>query len=111
MENFKLFHPFQYLEGTGNFETVRSFLTSKMGILPVMGAEYLEYESLIFISCYLQEDGLANYLIVVTEEGREVLRQKLEDHLKGIGLDTFFILSGCLFFVKSKRELVSYKLI
>jgi len=40
-----------------------------------------------------------------------LLKEKLDEHLKGIGLDTFFVLSGYVFFVKNKVELVCYKIL
>jgi hypothetical protein len=54
---------------------------------------------------------LANYLIVLTSEGDVLLHEKAAENLKGIGIDTFFLLEGSLFFVKNKCELIRYKLI
>ena len=93
------------------FETVKTFLNQKFNLLPITALEYLEYDSLIFISCYLQENDLANYLFIMSADGNLLLKEKLDEHLKGIGLDTFFILSGCVFFVRNKVELVSYKIL
>jgi hypothetical protein len=59
----------------------------------------------------MQEVGLANYLIVLTADGDVVMNEKAGENLKGIGIDTFFLLEGSLFFVKNKCELVRYKLI
>jgi hypothetical protein len=76
----------------------------------VGGIEYREWDGLVFISYYVQEQGLANYLMVVREDGKLVLSEKLDDSLKGLGADTFFILQGCLFYIRNKRELISYQL-
>ncbi len=103
--------PHQYLADNSYFATVKTFFSQKFNLLPITALEYLEYESMIFISCYLQEDELTNYLIVISGEGELLMKEKLDGHLKGIGLDTFFILSGCVFFVKNKVELVSYKIL
>ena len=110
-ENIVALKPFQYVEGHPHFETVKSFLTRKMNIIPVFGVEYLEYSSFIFISYHVQEESLANYLVVITEDGAEVLCEKLGVQLKGLGLETFFILSGCLFFVRNKCALVSFRIV
>jgi hypothetical protein len=107
----KVIRPSQYLADHGYFATVKTFLEQKFNLSPVTALEYVEYESLIFISCYFQEDELANYLFIISEDGTLLLKEKLDDHLKGIGLETFFILSGCVFFVKNKVELVSYKIL
>lgn len=107
----KVIRPSQYLADHGYFATVKTFLEGKFNLSPVIALEYVEFESLIFISCYFQEDQLTNYLFIISEDGTLLLKEKLDDHLKGIGLDTFFILSGCVFFVKNKVELVSYKIL
>jgi hypothetical protein len=110
-ENFLVHKPLQYHEETSHFETVRSFLSVKHQVSATSLIEYLEYRSLLFISFYVAEADLANYLIVLDENGDVLLRERLGEHLKGIGSDTFFILSGYLIFVKNKNALVSYKLI
>jgi hypothetical protein len=110
-ENIMLRKPFQYIDGNVHFETVKSFLTSRLKVLPVGGVEYLEHEHLIFVSYQVLHESLANFLVVFSEEGELLLQEKLGDHLKGLGLDTFFILSGFLFFVKNKSELTSYRIV
>ena len=82
-----------------------------MNINPVGSIEYLEFNSLIFISYHVQSETLANYLVVLNENGTEEFKTELGDHLKGIGFETFFILSGCLFFVRNKGELVSFRIV
>lgn len=111
MQNFPVIRPFQYLEGAPDFETVKSFLQRKLNMVPLVGIDYLEHDNLIFISCYVQENGLANFLIVLSAQGEVLLREKTGEALNGIGMDTFFILEGSLFFVKNKRELVRYKVV
>jgi Domain of unknown function (DUF4905) len=100
--------PVHYAEGSQHFDTVKTFLASKLNLTSVAALEYLEHGSNILISYYVMENDLANYLIVLDGEGSVRLHEKLDEHLKGIGLDTFFVLSGCLFFVKNREELVSY---
>ena len=100
--------PSLYSEGTSYFNTVKIFLESRLNLLPVVALEYLEYDSKIFISYYTKENDLANYLLVLSHAGELLLHEKLDESLKGIGQDTFFILSGCVIFVKNKRELISY---
>jgi len=106
-----LVRPFQYHDQTAHFSTVQTFLTSKLNLSPVIALEYLEHESLIFISYNVTENGLVNYLVVLSGSGDVLLHEKLDEPQKGIGLDTFFILNGCLFFVKNRRELVSYSIV
>ena len=103
--------PHHYPADHPYFDTVKRFLNQKFNLLPTAALEYLEHDSLIFISCYLRENELANYLFIISPDGALLLQEKLAEHLKGIGLDTFFVLSGCVFFVRNKGELVSYKIL
>lgn len=104
--------PFPYQEGTSYFTTVSKFLSERYEHQPEGTIEYQEHEGLIFISYYMREkSGLVNYLLVMNERGEKLLLEKIDEHLKGLGADTFFILSGCLFFVRNKQELLSYQII
>ena len=109
--NSDVIRPHQYLAEHGYFNTVKIFLEQKFNLFPVKALEYLEHDSLIFVSFYVQEIELANYLIMISADGNLLVKEKLDEQLKGIGLDTFFILSGCVFFVKNRAELVSYKIV
>lgn len=101
--------PQLYSEGTTHFDTLRKFMELRASVHLTGGAEYLEFEDLILISAYFQEGGLANYLYVFNKTGEIVLREKLGEMLQGLGVDTFFILAGCLFLVKNKSELVAFR--
>ena len=103
--------PQQFFEGHSYFDSVKIFFSQKFNLSPITALEYLEFDSLIFVSCYLRENDLTNYLFIISADGNLLLKEKLDEHLKGIGLDTFFILSGCVFFVKNKVELVCYKIL
>ncbi len=103
--------PALYLEGSPDFETVRQFLDRNTENIISRGVEYLEWRKWIIISAYVEKQNvLANYLIVLNDEGKILLEEKLGENLGGIGTDTFFILEGCLFLVKNKSELVVYTL-
>lgn len=100
--------PLLYKEGTPYFDSVKRYLGAKLNLLPVIALEYLESSSHIFISYYVQDNGLTNYISVLSHAGDVLLHEKTGENLKGIGQDTFFILAGCLLFVKNKQELISY---
>jgi hypothetical protein len=110
-QNLSVIRPLHYREGESGFETVKKYLMRIGEKEIVSGVDYLEHAGFVVLSVYVQEDGLANFLIVLDQEGTVVLREKAGGNLKGIGIDTFFILEGSLFFVKNKRELLRYKLI
>jgi hypothetical protein len=104
--------PVQYSAGQDHFATVQAFLADRLNFPAVSSLEYLESCNCVFISCYsVEDDGLANYLFVLSVEGNVLLKEKLDGSLKGIGLDTFFILEGCVIFVRNRNELISYNII
>jgi hypothetical protein len=110
-QNFPVIRPFQYEQDSDYFGTVRDFLQVKVGIAPVVTLDYLEHDSLIIVSAFVNEGDLANYLYVFDLTGQILLKEQLGQDLKGVGIDTFFIFSGHLIFIKNKHELVSYKII
>lgn len=102
--------PVFYAEGTPHFETVKKFVAQTDYVI-TKGVEYLEFNGWIIVSVYVEESAkLANYLLVFSETGALVLTMKLGEKLAGLGADTFFILSGCLFLVQNKTDLVAYRL-
>ena len=102
--------PVFYAEGTAHFDTIRKFV-AQADYSITKGVEYLEFKGWILISIYTGEPGsLDNYLLVFDQTGRLALTSKLGEKLAGLGADTFFILSGCLFLVQNKAELVAYRL-
>lgn len=102
--------PAFYPEGSQHFDTIKEFLR-KADYLIVKGVEYLEFNNWIIMSGYVEESAkLANYLLVFDHEGTLKLTVKLGENLAGLGTDTFFILSGCLFLVQNKTDLVAYRL-
>jgi hypothetical protein len=107
-----LLKPVQYTEGMAYFDTVKTFLADRLNLLAVSALEYLEAKKKIIVSYYITEgEGLANYLLVMSDDGNVILNEKLDGPVKGIGLDTFFVLKGLLIFVRNKVELVSYNII
>lgn len=110
-QNFPVIRPFQYEQDTAHFTTVSDFLKLKCGLTPVITIEYLEFESLIMASVFVKGQDLANYLYVFASGGDVLLKETLGKDLNGVGLDTFYIFSGHLIFVKNKHELISYKIV
>lgn len=103
--------PHLYQEGTEYFQTVQHFLVREFNFSPVDSLEYLAHSGLIIISFYRKDANLSNELIVTNESGSLLLKEKIGEQLKGIGRETFFVMNGCLFFVKNNKELVSYTLL
>jgi len=108
----EVIHPFQYLEDEEDFNTVRFFVEKKLNVHPVSGVEYVEYAELIFISFYLGSSGMfANHLACFTKAGILQWQEEIGTNLKGIGVNTFFLVSDHLFFVKNKTELVTFGIV
>lgn len=104
--------PFHYQEGTSYRATVSDYLFRIFGHRPEGHIEYLEIGGKVVISYHIRdENNLTNYLLVIEESGKVMLNEKLGEGLTGLGTDTFFVLSGCLFFVRKKKELLSYQLL
>lgn len=104
--------PDQYVKDSTHFETVSKFIQQKLKCTPVHTIEYLENSGLIFISMYTQEGlDLENQLLIFDENGELLLRDKIGVALKGLGLETFFLRAGYLFYVKNKVELVTCRII
>lgn len=111
-ETLPLLRPLQYVDGHPYFATVQTFLASRFNLSVVHALEYLEASSLIFISCYSQdENGLTNDFLVLSTDGKLLLREIFGTHLKGIGQDTFFIYDGSVIFVRNRGELISYRIV
>lgn len=104
--------PFLYHEGTPYFITVHNYLSTNFDHRPEGGVEYLEFNGKVVISYHIRnQNGLTNYLLVISESGVVLLNEKIADGLRGLGTDTFFVLSECLFFVMNGELLLSYQLL
>lgn len=104
--------PFQYVAGEPEFKTVKDFLKTRLNIIPLLGAEYLEAIHFIFISYYFGNPGaFTNALACFTKAGELLWNEEIGTNLKGIGINTFFIAYDFLFFVKNKSELVTFRIV
>jgi hypothetical protein len=91
---------------------VKKFLQKKLQVVAELGAEYLAHDNFIFISYYKGTPAsFVNSFCVFTTEGVFVMDEEIGTNLKGIGWNTFFIVDDCLFFVKNKMELVTFRIV
>jgi hypothetical protein len=103
--------PFRYEAGTPYYDTVQKFLITRFNHSPEGSVEYLEFEGKVVISYHIRmPNGLANHLLVLRDSGAVLLHTRIAEALKGLGTDTFFVLAGCLFFVRNGDEFLSYQL-
>jgi hypothetical protein len=104
--------PFQYIAGEPEFKTVEIFLKTRLNIIPLLGAEYLESHNFIFVSWYFGNPGIfTNTLGCFNKAGELLWQDEIGTNLKGIGINTFFIAHDYLFFVKNKTELVTFRIV
>lgn len=105
-------HPFQYLEGEPDFAIVKNFLSGKFNVTPILGAEYIEHAYKVVISYYVGNPGaFINRLAIFNFQGECLYEEEIGTNLRGIGINTFFITSGYLFFVKNRTELVTFRIV
>ncbi|WKN45739.1 DUF4905 domain-containing protein [Tunicatimonas pelagia] len=111
-QNNGLVQPFFYAEDQPYFATVASFVGSLGLGQPVKGCEYADYGNYIGIAYYLpaESSGLANYLLILDQQGTILLHECLEASVPQVGLGTFFIAQNQLIVVQHQRQLVSYAL-
>lgn len=104
--------PFQYLAGEGDFETIKNFLNERLNVLSILGVEYVEYLDFVFISYYFGDPGKFNNRLACFKRTGELLwQEEIGTNLKGIGVNTFFLVANQLFFVKNKTELVTFGIV
>lgn len=105
-------YPEYYSELNDHYQTLKGFVRGKVSHEVRNDIEYLEYQCNAVISYYIAAgETLANYLLVVNEEGAVILHEKIAEQLKGVGVGTFFVVSGYLIFVKNRTVLVSVKVL
>lgn len=110
--------PLHYPAGNQHFETFKNFLGERLNVDIVSACDYLAFKELVIISYYIysqdspgsESKNMANYLLVVDENSSILFHEKIQEQITAIGLETFFILNNQLFFVRNKREIISYEL-
>ncbi len=111
-QNNDFLQPFFYSEDQPYFATVASFVESLGLARPVGGCEYAERGNYICIDYYLpvKPSGLANYLLILDQQGTILLHKCLEASVPQVGLGIFFIVENQLIVIQHQCQLVSYAL-
>lgn len=103
--------PFQYVMGETEFETVKKFLSGFATNISI-GVEYLELTNNVLISYYEGVPGnYANSLACFSRQGKLLWQEQIGMNLKGIGINTFFMVAERIFFVKNRSELVTFRIV
>jgi hypothetical protein len=102
-------YPFHFEEENSFFSKIKEYIEIITGHKAVRMIEYLEKGDKVLISYYIyEEEKLTNFILVADEKGALLVHEKLNAGLKGIGMDTFFVLKDQLIVVKNNNELQSY---
>jgi len=103
--------PFHYVEDSVNFDNVADYIKQHCGDKIVKAVDYLQTPSSIAISYYLyNKEKLANFLLIVDQEGMELSKEVIGDGLEKVGMHTFFLVKNDLITIKDKVELKIYML-
>ncbi len=95
-----------YYEKEEHFSTVSAYIQQKYHRTPVSMIEYLESTGVVIISYYIYlEKKLLNLLLVINEEGEELLHHVIEPEAKGVGFETFYVYNHQLFYIENKTDL------
>lgn len=102
-------YPHFFDQAEPEFIDIATIIEKTSAIKCQLGVEYLEYKQNILVS-YYTIDGIkfSNFLLVLDLLGRVVFHQKINDDMKGLGRDTFFIFADKLIFVSNKTTLNTY---
>lgn len=101
--------PLHYESDNPHFETLASFVSSKLDLALVGSCDYLEIDDFFAIAVNSKtETGYNLDLFVFSHEGDLLLQKPLDRDLKGLASGTFFIAGQALIFVEGKRNLVFY---
>jgi hypothetical protein len=104
--------PFLYYEGEEDFTLIKEFIEKKLNITPKLGVEYFEGFDRLFVSFYESiSQGFSNRLVIFDKQGKLLFEEEIGTNLKGIGINTFFLTSNHLFFVKNRSELVTFRIV
>ena len=102
-------YPFHFEEGHSFFTKIQEYVEIVAKEKAVRMIEYLEKGDKVLISYYIYiEDKLTNKMLVADEKGALLLHEELQAGLKGIGMDTFFVVKDQLIIVKNNNELHAY---
>ena len=100
--------PIIYYEESESFKSISKFL-SRNKINPIKAIEYLEWEDKVVMSYYEKQNNvLGRYVYVMNQEGQMLLKEKIDQQMKGVVFQSFFTLQNLLIFVKERVELKIY---
>lgn len=106
-----LTEPVRYIEGNTYFERLAQFISDATGGHIPVAIDYLEKRPYIIFSYYIYEqDKTVQYLLIVTDQKRQVLHEKLSEEREGTGRSTMMLKASTLVYLKNSNEFSSLTL-
>lgn len=106
-----LAEPVRYIEGNMYFERLAQFISDATGGHIPVAIDYLEKRPYIIFSYYIYEqDKTVQYLLIVTDQKRQVLHEKLSEEREGTGRSTMMLKASTLVYLKNSNEFSSLTL-
>ncbi|MCF0073155.1 DUF4905 domain-containing protein [Dyadobacter sp. CY261] len=103
--------PVRYREGNMYFERLAQFIGDVTGGHIPVAIDYLEKRPYIIFSYYIYEqDKTVQYLLIVTDQKRHVLHEKLSEQREGTGRSTMMLKASTLVYLKNSNEFSSLTL-
>lgn len=100
--------PVRYKERNVYFDRLASFLTDITGISKPICIDYLDERPYMMFSYYIYEqEKVAQYLIIVTDQKEIVFQEKLSEGRDGVGQSTMMLKNKVLVYLKNNNEFSS----
>ena len=100
--------PVRYKERNVYFDRLSSFLTDITGISKPICIDYLDERPYMMFSYYIYEqEKVAQYLLIVTDQKEIVFQEKISEGRDGIGQSTMMLKNKILVYLKNNNEFSS----
>ncbi|WP_159470674.1 DUF4905 domain-containing protein [Dyadobacter sp. 3J3] len=100
--------PVRYKERNVYFDRLASFLTDITGISKPICIDYLDERPYMMFSYYIYEqEKVAQYLLIVTDQKEIVFKEKISEGRDGVGQSTMMLKNKVLVYLKNNNEFSS----
>lgn len=104
--------PLRYTSVDAYFEVIKDYVQKKENVQIMGSADYLEYENLVILSIFLEENKVfTNILLIFDSTARILLKEIIDKDLSGIPAETFWVFGKNLVYIKNNNELFIYQII
>jgi hypothetical protein len=106
-------YPYHIGEENPVYKDLTEFVQEKASHALTGMVEYLEWaDDRMLVSYYIEAaNGLDQYVLITDKEGKVVLHECIDQHLKGMALDVFMVIGKQCIYMKNKTQLCVYNLV